>query len=99
MLAEDIDFNVFSQIVIELHWITDIAFDSRGTIFSALEKLKFTHDLIWLNVNNTTGFTVIGGVSIPNLVEWTYIRKTENTYKQKNSYRVRNDPMKAALYF
>ena len=33
VLAEDIDFNVFSQIVIELHWITDIAFDSVGQYF------------------------------------------------------------------
>jgi hypothetical protein len=76
----------FKQIVIEIHGINDDSFDSKfEDKVKCFKKLSKTHYLIHAHGNNNGGVTMINNKPIPNVIELTYLRKSEICFIMKNT--------------
>ena len=74
-LSEVESFQRFTTIILELHNLHKIVDDNFWDIFkSILDKLAQNHSVVFLAPNNCCGFSIIGGVPIPNVVEVTWAR-------------------------
>lgn len=84
------DLSKFKQIVIEFHGINDNSWNSsysdKKLVF---EKLNQTHYIVHLHGNNYSGTTN----SIPDVIEVTYIRKTEFTSSPSLNNKPLPDPL------
>jgi hypothetical protein len=73
----------FLQIVVELHGITNL--DNSSKIITVLDKLNKYHQVTHVHANNFGSLDLISGVTLPNVVEVTYLRKYDyefmKTYK------------------
>lgn len=78
------DVSHFSQILVEMHKMftrnyTDPAnrehMERRRAV---LEKIDRTHQLVHLHANNYGSFGIIGGVAMPDVLEMTYVRRTDH---------------------
>ena len=70
------DLGRFNAIIIEFHnmyRITDEGFWKGYK--KLLKRLNRNFNVVYMNANNCCGFTIIGGIPIPNVVEITFIRK------------------------
>jgi hypothetical protein len=68
----------FSQIIIEFHGLTRVLDDEFfETMMDSFQNLNSTHYLINTHVNNYEPVQIIGGFPLPNVIECTYLRKTE----------------------
>lgn len=63
----------FLQITFELHDLTDEA--NAEKIIPALEKLRLTHDPVWIHANNNGIIEEAGGIRMPQFLEITYVNK------------------------
>jgi len=68
-------FSQFTTIIIELHNLHKIVDDQFWEVFkSILDKFSKSHSVVFLTPNNCCGFSIIGGVPIPNVLEVTWAR-------------------------
>jgi hypothetical protein len=75
-LSEVESFTRFTTIILELHNLHKIVDDKFWEVFkSILEKVSESHSVVFLTPNNCCGFSIIGGVPIPNVLEVTWARK------------------------
>lgn len=80
----EIDENIlnrFSQIVIEFHGLVQNEHERK--MKSALEKLNQTHQLVHLHPNNYGSYILSGHKVLPELIEATYLLKSEYKFKHK----------------
>ena len=68
-------FEAFSQIVFEFHGLTDMKKEEH--IRTAMAKLNKTHQLVHLHANNYGTYRLLGGVILPELLEGTYLLRSE----------------------
>lgn len=73
--------NRFSQIVIEFHGLVQSEHEQK--IKGALEKLNQTHQLVHLHPNNYGSYMLSGHKVLPELIEATYLLKTEYKFEHK----------------
>ena len=69
------------QIVIEMHYNNDGHND-----FESMKKIAQTHYLIHVHGNNCCGMTTIDGITMPAVVECTYLRKKDFDLTKKTSF-------------
>ena len=63
----------FLQITFELHELTDKT--NAEKIIPALEKLRLTHDPVWVHANNNGTIEEADGIRVPQFLEITYVNK------------------------
>jgi hypothetical protein len=67
----------FRIIVLELHWLCDAVKEGESSqLFALLQKLYQTHRVVHAHANNCCGEHIDpgSGISIPNVIELTYLR-------------------------
>ena len=71
----------FSQIVGEFHNLTNIV-DSKNAakIFSALDKINAQFQLVHVHINNSGAVGNIGGVTLYDMYELTFLRRSDHTF-------------------
>lgn len=74
-------FNQFTQIIFELHNLTDI--NNAQIILNALDKLNKTHQLVWIHANNFGHIEEAGDIEIPACIEVTYLNKARYSFEEK----------------
>jgi FkbM family methyltransferase len=73
----------FSQIVIELHWLTHVDDIHRlRRIIAGLEKLNQTHQVVHVHANNCGRIALIAGVLLPDSMEVALVRKTDHSFSE-----------------
>ena len=77
----------FSQIVLELHEITDIYGEKK--IINALNNINRSHQLVWIHGNNYGVAEKTGDIIIPETLEATYVRREDYSFRDS----VRHFPM------
>lgn len=65
----------FKQIVLELHDIGRLGDPNNVSARQAILNLTKSHNVVHVHANNYGGMNVVGGISIPNVVELTLLRK------------------------
>ena len=74
-LSEVESFKRFTTIILELHNLHKIVDDHFWDVFkNILDKFSHNHSVVFLAPNNCCGFSIIGGVPIPNVLEVTWTR-------------------------
>jgi hypothetical protein len=82
-LSEIKSFTRFTTIILELHNLHKIVDDKFWEVFkNILEKFSKSHSVVFLTPNNCCGFSIIGGVPIPNVLEVTWARNDLISGKQ-----------------
>ncbi len=71
-ISSDLLYN-FKQISLELHDICK--WEWRQKILKVLQKIRMTHQAVWIHGNNAGQAEVANGILIPNLIEVTFVRK------------------------
>ena len=76
--------NQFSHVLIEWHFdFHEIAgVDSLGLVLSTLEKINASHQVIHVHANNCGRMAVVAGVSIPEGIEVTYVRRNSRLFEE-----------------
>lgn len=76
-LAASRQMAAWSMIVLEFHGLWRLAEESHARLMlSVLELLTETHTPVFTHGNNCCGFSVIGGVPIPNIIEVSWLRRS-----------------------
>lgn len=70
----------FSQIVMELHDLSRVG-NSIDDIHQAISKLTYSHNVVHVHANNFGGVRLVGGISIPNVIEVTLARKDMGEFR------------------
>jgi hypothetical protein len=77
-LSQVESFTRFTTIILELHNLHKIVDDQFWEVFkSILDKLSKSYSVVFLTPNNCCGFSIIGGVPIPNVLEVTWARNDQ----------------------
>ena len=71
----------FSQIVFEFHNLTNLKYEEK--MKNALKKLNKTHQLIHIHPNNYGSYLLQGGKILPELIEGTYLLRTEYEFMDR----------------
>jgi len=96
-------YKSFRQIVMEVHWLSNVNDNALHEIkMQALTKLNKYHQIISVHVNNYGEYRIMGGVPIPDVVEITYVRKTDYEFIPGFSNEIRslmraNNPAKPEI--
>lgn len=69
----------FDQIVFEMHGLTNEG--QKDKIFSSLQKLNQTHQLIWIHGNNYARAEVADNILIPDCIEVLYVNKNKYDFE------------------
>ncbi len=80
--------HLFDQIVLELHYFhrcLDKKF--REMVIEVLGKIHTSHQSIHISGNNCCGFTILGGVPIPNVIEVTFASRERYSFKKGNNLK------------
>ncbi len=78
-----ITLNRFQQVVVEFHGLLDLIKPERAReMIEALRRINETHRLVHLHINNYDPIAFVGGVVVPNVLEATYLRKSEADFNQ-----------------
>jgi hypothetical protein len=77
----------FSQIVMEMHHFAGAAGHPAGPSFykkfeAVLRKLDTTHQVVHVHANNNGGVGIIGGTIIHDLLELTYVRRSDHRFEE-----------------
>jgi Methyltransferase FkbM domain len=77
----------FSQIVMEMHSFARGAALGNGAAVlkgfeSILRKLDETHQVVHIHSNNNGPLGIIGGTVIPDLLELTYVRRSDHEFRE-----------------
>jgi hypothetical protein len=71
----------FRQMVFEIHNLGFLATNFDGNnVRRAFLNLTASHHVVHVHANNFGGFATVGGVSIPEVIEVTMLRKDEGTF-------------------
>ena len=73
----------FKQIVLELHFLMNPSFENALGL--CLDKINATHQLVHVHANNFGRYIIRGGLILPDVIEVTYLRRTD--YKFVKSRR------------
>lgn len=97
--------HLFDQIVLELHYFQRCLDEKfRKQVLEVLAKIHSSHQSIQLSGNNCCGFTILGGVPIPNVIEVTFASRKRYSFKKGNNAKNTglstraNYPNRAPLY-
>lgn len=97
--------HLFDQIVLELHYFQRCLDEKfRKRVLEVLAKINLSHQSIQLSGNNCCGFTILGGVPIPNVIEVTFASRERYSFKKGNNAKNSglstraNYPNRAPLY-
>lgn len=63
----------FNQISLELHKMTDM--ENKDKVLQGLQKLRETHEPVWIHGNSGGSYECSGNIIIPNAFEITYVKK------------------------
>lgn len=75
------DISKFRQIIMEIHWgIQNEEINSPEIRLDILEKINKTHQLVAIHPNNWAGICYINNVAIPQVMELTFLRKSDYTF-------------------
>lgn len=69
------DLRKFSQIVLELHDLPRLGNQLDDNARRAIANLTASHNVVHVHGNNFARFSVIGGISLPHVIELTLLRK------------------------
>ena len=72
--------NKFSQIMVELHNITNFSDEAKQKHISVLKKINETHQSIHYHINNVGGIAVFPSCSIGKTLEITFLRRHGNNF-------------------
>jgi len=96
---------LFDQIVLELHYFQRcLDEDFRKRVLEVLARIYASHQPIQLSGNNCCGFTILGGVPIPNVLEVTFVSKERYSFRDLDNSTeiglssISNYPGRAPLY-
>lgn len=77
----------FKQIVIELHWITDVAKDNLyPSIISTLRALRRDHDAVHIHANNYGETRYVDCLPLPGCIELTLLRRDSYRFQPTSEY-------------
>lgn len=84
---DDATLGQFSQIVGEFHNLTNIV-DSNvaGMVFKALNKISAQFQLVHIHANNSGSVGNIGGVTIYDMYELTFLRKSDHNFTRSTKF-------------
>lgn len=72
----------FSQIVIEIHWLTKISDDQYyARVIETLQTLRRSHEVIHVHANNWGYFGNLGGVGLPDSFELTLVKRSLHSFE------------------
>lgn len=74
----------FSQIVLEVHTLVLGGSEKQAQIAQVLEKLYQTHQPVHVHANNHGFIGVVGGVTMPDTLELTYVRRSDHQFTTCN---------------
>lgn len=75
----------FRQIAVEFHWLHgDNSFQHFEKIRNTFNKLNYSHAVIAVSANNWGSIRQIAGISIPDVIEVTFVRKSNYHLEQSN---------------
>lgn len=81
----DEKINRFRQIMLEIHWgIENDEIFSPDIRLDVLNKINKTHQIIAIHPNNYAGIVSINGVFLPQVIELTFLRKSDYTFIDGN---------------
>ena len=85
--AESSDISKFRQMVVEFHWLQNIATDESYycKFANVFHKILKTHHIVWFHGNNHSGTFEYGGMVIPEVVEILFLRKDSYKFVSANS--------------
>lgn len=85
--AESSDIEKFRQIVIELHWLSNLQKDDEMSkkIESVLSKINKTHKLVLIHGNNHSPLFSYGKLIIPDVIEALYLRKDSYNFVDQDA--------------
>jgi hypothetical protein len=70
-----------NQIIVEFHNVNQIVIDEKyKSICDLLRKINKTHQSIHLHACNYSSYEIIGGEPIPNVIEVTYVRRSNHKF-------------------
>lgn len=73
----------FRQIVVEFHWLERMVQPQRyHQMLRAISALTVHHQPIHVHANNFAPMAVISGVSVPSVLEVTFVRKAGKTFRK-----------------
>ncbi len=77
----------FSQIVMEMHHFAVAANHPAGLVYlrkfeAVLRKLDATHQAVHIHANNNGALAIIGGTILPDLLEMTYVRRSDHQFTE-----------------
>jgi FkbM family methyltransferase len=77
----------FSQIVMEMHHFAGAGGHPSGPFFykkfeAILRKLDATHQVVHVHANNNGGLGIIGGTIVHDLLELTYVRRSDHQFEE-----------------
>lgn len=71
----------FKQMVFEIHDLKLIAQSAHlENVRNAIFNLTASHNLVHVHGNNYGGWTIVGGIPLPNVIEATFIRKDAGNF-------------------
>jgi hypothetical protein len=80
--------HLFDQIVLELHYFQRcLDKEFREMVIEVLGKIHTSHQSIHISGNNCCGFTILGGVPIPNVIEVTFVSRDRYSFKKVNNLK------------
>lgn len=73
--------NRFQQIVVEFHGLLNIDDPERAAeMIEGLRNLNKSHRLVHLHINNYEPIGIVGGIVMPNVLEATYLKATDENF-------------------
>ena len=94
----------FRQMVFEIHNLAYLAnaFDGNN-VRKAFLNLTASHHVVHIHANNYAGWSVVGGIAVPNVIEVTMLRKDEGVFSPSDEtyptpLDMPCDPARADLY-
>jgi hypothetical protein len=105
-LNTDIDFSLFSQILLELHYFNRLVEqDFLATAVKVLREINKTHVAVFLSGNNCCGYSILGGHALPNVMEVTFVSRDKFQIREtleshsSGGLKTRNIKNRAAISF
>src|SRR5262245_61574128 len=73
----------FSQILVELHGMSDFGSHERHLArLYILKSISATHQCVHLHANNWVDYRIIGGIPVPDVVEATFALRSRYSFQK-----------------
>ena len=77
----EVDINKFKQIILEVHWMVEIeGVKIPDFRIDVIEKINKTHQIVALHPNNYSKTVNVAGLVVPQVLEITFLRKSDNKF-------------------